>query len=119
MTCKIVEWSRALGIFTHDKVEPGETSGIGGETGVDADCANTGVTIISVVATIRPEDDDGGLTLQPVAITGLDYRIPYVVGAEQTQRMYAISATVTYSDGSKFIYWHALNVQPTRIPWAA
>lgn len=113
--CRYVEWSRALlEPAPLDRVEPGTAWVLGGELGKDIDCDGAGVVITGLQAAIRAEDDDGLLVLGSATYSGTTIRVPYVVDADPTQRMYSLSATVTTSDGHTLIYWHSLPVVPTR-----
>ena len=117
--CAGLDWSAAyLTPAPLDRVEPGTTDWFEGDLSEDADCQGQGVTLTSVVPTIRTEDDDGLLTFGAVQMTGLTYRIPYTVAPTQGQHMYAIDVAITTSDLRTLHRWHTLPVVPTQIPHA-
>lgn len=118
MACKVIEWSRALGPVTLDRVTPGTSETFEG-TAEDADCSGAGVTITGVTATIRADDDDGELTFGLINWSELTFRIPYTASTLETQRLYAIQINVTFSDSTVRDYWYTLPVLPVSIPWAA
>lgn len=83
------------------------------------DCAGTGVTIIGVIAAINANDDDGLLTLGASVIDAdlLGWTQFVTAAADETQRIYTVTYTVTLSDTQQLKYDETISVIPTRLPY--
>ena len=81
---------------------PTETDYVENDIAADVDCEEAGITLISSLWAIHPDDDDATLTLGPAVITGLITRQVYSAGT--AGKSYRLVNTVETSDGRTLEY---------------
>lgn len=112
MNCTTITASRAC---TYPPMAPrktqAETEILENDISDDVDCEGLGVSIITSVFTIHPDDDDTTLTLGTASFIGLVTSVPYSGGTPN--KTYRIENAVTTSNGLSLVFTVQVSIAET------